>query len=108
MRLRRVRVSIKLMMVIIAVAAALLWVGVTMQRRRARFQELAEFHIARSIHSIEWDRTKGYYDAKIGRKGVPTANPEVDGRHEELAAKYSRAANYPWLPVDPDPIGYPR
>jgi hypothetical protein len=107
MRLRRVQFSVRLMMVIIAATAVLLGVGVTLERRRARFQELAEFHIARSIHSIKWNRAKGYYDAKIGREGVPSANPEVDGRHEELAAKYCRAASYPWLPVEPDPVGYP-
>jgi hypothetical protein len=94
-------------MLSIAATAVLLFVVIVLERRRTHFQELADFHVSQSIQSIKWNMKKGYYDARIGIRGTPSAKPDLNGRHEELAAKYSRAASYPWLLVDPDPIGYP-
>jgi len=95
------------MMVIIAATGVLLGVCTTLERRRTRFRELADFHTSRAIKSIRWGKARGYFDATIGREGIFTEQPELDARHEELAAKYRRAATYPWLPVEADPAGYP-
>jgi hypothetical protein len=104
----RVQFSVRRMMVGTAVTTILLGGGIVLQKRRTHFRELAEFHTSRAIKSIKWDKTKGYHDATIGREGIFTSHPELDGGHEELAAKYRRAARYPWLPLDDDPVGYPR
>jgi hypothetical protein len=107
MQRRRVQFTLRGMMILIAGLAVLLEMVNVLHWRRRRIQELADFHIARSIISIKFDNQRGYYDERIGRERIFTPKPELGARHEELAAKYTRAASYPWLSVEPDPAGYP-
>lgn len=107
MQIPRVQFKMRGMMILIAVTAVLMEMVNVLYWRRVRFQALADFHISRSIKSIKHDGKRGYYDARIGREGIYTSQPELGARHEELAAKYCRAASYPWLSVEADPAGYP-
>jgi hypothetical protein len=88
------------MMVVVAVVALLLGV-VAILRRRTHFQRLADYHAEaarqlRSSHGSAIHPGGAYVH-------IPLTPPSLADYHENLAAKYERAARYPWLPIAPDP-----
>lgn len=100
------RMTTRRWMVAIALAASLLAVGVTLYRRSVYFESLADDHESQSGIALF------AIDPLPRRDGIlPTAHLVIDGVeyldaeadwHGRLAAKYRRAARYPWLPVEPD------
>jgi hypothetical protein len=76
------RFRLRALLIAVAFAAALLAVGVCMKRRSAAFAERARHHAQYAYGSTL---------------------PIYYSYHRDLAAKYERAARYPWLPVEPDP-----
>ena len=101
--MKRPRLSLRLAMLLVAVVALTLGIGTECMRRRSRFLTLASFHAAEAC------------DGRIVPLAIRATMSETeltacDERrlaweeyHAGLAAKYERAARYPWLPVEPDP-----
>ncbi|MDB5352076.1 MAG: hypothetical protein JWN86_3323 [Planctomycetota bacterium] len=87
----RFRFTVRRMMVVVAIVAACLgWIV----ERHARFRRLSASHMSQAIEA------SGPDDPFHIALKIPS--PEEEWRIG-LAAKYARAARYPWLPVEPDP-----
>ncbi len=74
----------------VAVVGILL--GVTIERRN-RFRKIADYHQAELM--------------KLARRMKPFADDRSWRPlewHESMARKYERAARFPWLPAEPDPL----
>jgi hypothetical protein len=98
-------------MVVVAVLAGLLAIAM----RRSRFLSLAAYHKSEVINlGISFS-----YIGRVPHTGLyPAIRPDGsrlpfeevlrvykgNAWHRGLAAKYERAARYPWLPVAPDPL----
>jgi hypothetical protein len=80
MRRPRVRLTVRDLTIVVAVAA-LLTGGFVLARRSAHYRREALFH---------------------SRAAARAAAAKHD-YHDQLVKKYIRAANRPWLPLDPDP-----
>jgi hypothetical protein len=93
MRIPRVRFTVRRMMIAVAIVALALSFFVW-NRRMARL-------------SMEYDMQSLTYRGSGGprpRFPVPIPSPLTDRERweDEMAARYRRAARYPWLPVAPD------
>jgi hypothetical protein len=77
----------RLMLAVVVVGLLMGWVNLA--RRRERFQTLAVKHEVLLYFAIH-----GHHH------GGP--NPERAGYHESMRLKYLRAADRPWLMVEPD------
>jgi hypothetical protein len=90
------RLTIRRLMVAVAVAGVLLGGCRWMQLRAARFQSRANWHFAR------WRTLSDPFPPEVllrlGWKFPPRAR-----YHFDLFMKYSNYADYPWLPIEPDP-----
>jgi hypothetical protein len=109
------------MILVVGVFVAAIWTA-EMYRRAKRYREIASMYrdtardveriIALDPHSLY--HSVSFEPAPLGpdRKGELSQN--IDAAHtviiprdpelyRALAAKYERAARYPWLPVAPDP-----
>ncbi len=98
------RMTTRRWMVAVAIAGLLC----LLEYRRREFAALATYHGAKATAGAIIRR---------GSMGMKVTYVDPDGNvitmddlgvarwHETLAAKYRRAARYPWLPVDPDPPG---
>jgi hypothetical protein len=87
MKVPQVRFTVRRMLVAVAVVATvlglLMWVD-----RRAR-----EFRDRRDFHRVRWSAIDEGFEVE----DAPAAY------HRAMAEKYRRAAERPWLPVEPDP-----
>jgi len=92
----RVRLTVRRMMIWVATCAAILGGVYELARRSAKFTELANYHHDR----IE----ERYFHATIDLgHGPPDRISPRDAWRLKLVVKYRHAAQYPWLPVEPDP-----
>ena len=96
----RVRFTVRRLMVAVAIVGVLLWMTLLGKRVRA-FRWMAEYHAA---HRMKYPITgsPGAAPRGVDSRGE-LVSAERDRWHAALAAKYSRAARSPWLPVEPDP-----
>jgi hypothetical protein len=96
MKRPRVRFTVRTMMVLVAVAGltsgVVVWHG-RMRRLSALYEMRAAIYIT---NHISWNHTREMRE----RKRPKSAREKW---RDEMAEKYTRAARYPWLPVEPDP-----
>jgi hypothetical protein len=112
MRLPRVRFTVRRLMIVVAVAAGLMaaWVGL------ARLRLLSSDYRARAEQHAGIEETLRRIVASDGADAPVDISPgpglrsrrftaRAVAEHEAaLRRKYERAARYPWLPVEPDPL----
>ena len=101
--MRLPRITIRRLMILVAVLASPMWYA----ERHARYTRRAEDHESRTARFLAGSLLRGMAGAdKLGRGTTDWES----AMHGELAAKYRRAALYPWLRIepDPDPAGYAR
>jgi hypothetical protein len=106
----RFRFTVRRMMVAVAIAAVLLGVWAWVERRRARLSAIANWHHGQIIcvfFGFPGPDGEYVYEAtdapqKSGDPPVSLHQQRIDTWHREIAVKYWRAAEYPWLPVAPD------
>jgi hypothetical protein len=89
-------------MIVIAVVALLMTGAFEVKRalrRASAYSQLAATHaMFRAFSLAEADLYRGNHFIRL------EARERALARHQgALAAKYERAARYPWLPVEPDP-----
>ncbi len=77
-----------------------------LRERRAALLVLAQRH--RAISELQWVVVKR--NVALAAKGKDYVRPkDIPGpklraaHHKALEVKYRRAAQYPWLPIEPDP-----
>jgi hypothetical protein len=101
MKIPRVRFTIGRLMFAVAVVGLLLGAIVGVENRRRRFLALASIHRAKMI---AWEEV-GSSEASRERFDISgrKVSLEADRWHSQMAEKYKRAAERPWLPVEPDP-----
>ncbi len=95
MRVPRVRQTLRRLMVSVLVIAVALWWCIG---RPARFLRIAAYHEA------QW---RGHTTTEYRRLGtgialIQTTTPRGEW-HKLIAARYKRAASWPWRPLPPDP-----
>ncbi len=93
--LPRVPLTVRRMMVWVAICAVILGGVYELARRSAKFTELAARHQA----SI---KEETFYAIGLGW-GTPDRLSPRESWRLEMLGKYRHAAQYPWLPVEPDP-----
>jgi hypothetical protein len=109
MRQHRMQATILGMMIFVAIVGSA--IGVLARRRR--FESLAAYHRSKVIHvDIHYESTvidgNGHSHTTRFWKGVhgknlTRAEVEESDWHAALAEKCRKAADRPWLPVEPDP-----
>jgi hypothetical protein len=90
------------------VAVAVVGLLCLLEHRRREFASLAAYHGSKAtVGAIFGSGSMGMKVTYVDPDGnVMTMDDlSVASWHEALAAKYRRAARYPWLPVEPDPPG---
>ena len=105
MTVLRFRFTIRLMMIAVAIAGLALGTLTALIARRSRFQELAAYHQRESWRLMPLPSSGPRY-----RSGAEQWRAEAPIRlrarqsqwNREMEFKYTKAALYPWLPVDPD------
>ncbi len=107
MRLPRVRITVRGMMVTVAAVAGLLAWG---NHRRNSFIQRAEWHRSRKFYNSELSvrvsndsTSRLWWVDSNGALWLSAKLVQKDQWHSAMAAKYSRAARRPWLPVLFDP-----
>jgi hypothetical protein len=115
MRLARVRFTLRWLLIVIGFLAVLMAAGLEAARatRRAReYRQLAVAHAAfRDLSRAEAEEYRYalvHKAAADNRSGTDLLRWEAHERalaryYDAMAAKYHRAARFPWLPVGPDP-----
>src|SRR4051812_8359590 len=101
MRLSRPRFTVRSLIVLVAVAAITSGVLVYVERMKRLSQQYRE----RALNHYWQEMTIGT-GQKSGYNGK-VLSPDPSGLvsyHAQLREKYERAARYPWLPVEPDPM----
>ncbi len=99
MRVPRVRFTVRRMMVAVAIVglASGLW-----RRRESFLEESRRYAVAATLHPCSLPPEEGTDEYRRWQE-----EEEMIRRRDDhllrLAAKYERAARYPWLPVAPDP-----
>jgi hypothetical protein len=88
MTMTRPHFTLRRLMAAVAIVGMLLGTVAWMVRRAARFR-------------AEADRHREAWFMNIDRYGHSTS--PLGSYHQEIEAKYRRAAGEPWLPVAPDP-----
>jgi membrane protein required for beta-lactamase induction len=118
MRVRLPRVTVRWLMVIVAVVALALGAG-QMTRRSRDYRDRAEYHRRREaeharearLATIRPGKTiENYLEARGGRDFSGRIRSErsashliaLSEYHGKMKSKYSIAALFPWLPVEPD------
>jgi hypothetical protein len=97
MRCRRMRFTVRRMMIAVAVTAVLLGIAAKVERRAARFRRLS---FLQSVEANRWDRLLA--DPAM-KNSAASAILEKVHWHDDMAARYARAARFPWLPIDDRP-----
>jgi hypothetical protein len=105
MRMPRFRFTVRRMMVAVAIVGACVW-GVRMLQMSRAYGKKAERFASNAMDRIpgfngEWPKTPEG-EAKL-RRTWDLWKQEMEDHNAAMAAKYRRAARYPWLPVAPDP-----
>jgi hypothetical protein len=97
MRMPRVRFTVRQLMIVAAVAALLLATGVGLQRRAAHLRRLS---LLQSRQANRWELllTESSVNGPLA-----AAILEKVHWHDGMAARYERAARWPWLPVEAAP-----
>jgi hypothetical protein len=115
MRLPRVRFTLRRLVIVVAWLAVLMAMGLEAARatRRARaYRQLAVSHAAfRDLCLGEADayqyafvhRAAADHRAETDLARYEAHERALAGHYNALAAKYRRAARFPWLPVEADP-----
>jgi hypothetical protein len=85
------RFRLRALMVAVAIVAVLLGLWAGIERRRADFRRIARYHSYRNLGLL------------VDSRSLTPLELRRDEWHAALAKKYTRAARYPWLPVEPDP-----
>jgi hypothetical protein len=111
MRLPRMRFTVRRLMIAVAFLALFLGGWVWMERKSARFSDLANWH--HSQITCIFDGCMGadgefVYEAtslpqRDGDPPVSLRQQRIDTWHRQISMKYWAAARRPWLPVEPDP-----
>jgi hypothetical protein len=101
MRLPRVRLTVRMMMAAVAVVGVLLWTTLWLGGRVRAYRWMAEYHAAYRW-KVALPVTPGSVPRGVDFRGE-VISAERDRWHAALAAKYLRAARYPWLSVEHDP-----
>jgi hypothetical protein len=101
MRMPRVRFSVRGLMVAVVIAACAIGGWIALERRRADFLRRAtsfapQNHLG-TPPAVGIDKGNGLIHLDWEQWG------REDRYAAAMAAKYERAARYPWLPVAPDP-----
>jgi hypothetical protein len=86
--MRLPRMTTRRWMILVAVVGMALDLWVLLQRRTERFTRIAEYHES--------------HDPYL-RPRFSWYIPPFEVWHHQMALKYRRAADEPWLPVAPDP-----
>jgi hypothetical protein len=89
MRLPRFR--LRTLMIAVAVAG----IALDLHTRSCASRQLAVYHDKESLKLLPCGEHERLFDARRQRAWI--------WWHLDLAAKYRRAADHPWLPVPPDP-----
>jgi hypothetical protein len=101
MSLPRVRFTVRRLMAAVAVFGLIFWTTLWLGKRTRAYQWMAEYHAAHRwtapMVGPPWTAPRG-----VDSRGE-VISAERDRWHAALAAKYLRAARYPWLSVEPDP-----
>jgi hypothetical protein len=100
-RLPRVRFTVQRMIIAVAIVGT----GLGLIERRLRALARAEHHLSQVV-SQGWACSRdGSYRFYVDGQGMPATARQVRNSawHHELYSKYRLAANYPWLPIEPDP-----
>jgi hypothetical protein len=94
MRLSRVRFTVRLLMIAVAAVALLMACGVGLQRRSVHLRQL----------SLLQSREASRWDLLLTERSVnnPLASAILDKVHwhDDMAARYERAARSRWLPIE--------
>jgi hypothetical protein len=108
MQLPRPRSTVRRLMVAVAIVGVFVGLAVEGERRRARFQALAEYHrnIIMGRYFILLGGAEDEVHRRIFRQWEEVAGPTID-HHGNLVQKYEWAARFPWLPVSSDPPAPP-
>jgi hypothetical protein len=101
MKLSRVRFTVRRIMVAVVVVGVLLWTTLWLGKRVQAYFYMADYHSAR-MWTAPFGGAAGAASRGLDSRGELTS-AERDRWHTALAAKYLRAARYPWLSVEPDP-----
>jgi ribosomal protein L17 len=109
------RFTMRRLMVAVAIVGIVLSIE-SMRRRSSECRLIADEsvdtanalvgHCREVNRMIEWARSEGTADYKKWAQELETDNNatrKLEQFYRDLAAKYERAARYPWLPVAPDP-----
>jgi hypothetical protein len=101
-------------MVAVAVVAILIGAGLEVGRRSRRFARLSDYHSNAALdyfHTLMtsggWPPPQALSPAELGRVRNLFRLRALVHYHSALTQKYDRAARYPWLPVEPDPLEAP-
>jgi hypothetical protein len=95
------RFRLRTLMIAVAVLGVIFWTTLWLGKRVRGYRWMAEYHDSR-----RWKtpiaRPPGATDQGITAGGLVTS-VERERWHAAMAAKYWRAARYPWINVEPDP-----
>jgi hypothetical protein len=97
-------------MLAVMILAIMLGVWLWGERRRTRFLALAEWHHQQIVCVFfgyqgpdgEWVYEATSLPQKSEDPPVSEQQQRIDTGHRNVALKYWSAADYPWLPVEPD------
>ena len=115
MRLPGVRFTLRRLLVVIALLAVLMAAGLEAARATRRAREYRQYAVAHAaFRDLSLGEAEQYRDAYNHGEWADDkektqllqreAGERALARHyDTLAAKYRRAARFPWLPVEPDP-----
>ena len=114
MRLPRVRFTVRRTMVAVAVVALAFGI-VRLWTARQLYLEKAAEHAGFRALVLRSPDTIAYWESRWTdqRRGLPARYPWPGGPpfvpamakyHDAMRIKYERAAHYPWLPIEPDPL----
>jgi hypothetical protein len=115
MKIPRVRFTMRRLMVAVAILGFALGVA-ELWRRSRLYTERASDHAGRRSNILQSPGSIAYWESRWqaqreGRSGAypwpdgPPFVPAIADYHDQMWAKWERAARLPWLPVEPDPAG---
>jgi hypothetical protein len=101
MRMPAVRFTIRRMMVAVAIVGVMLWTTLWLGTRIRAYRWMAQYH---AVHrwTVPMAGPPGTAPRGVDSRGEVTS-ADRNRWHAALEAKYLRAAQYPWLSIEPDP-----
>jgi len=103
--MRLPRMTTRRWMIAVAVVGLVL-TGLDLERRRSRYRGLAAHYrtLVAGVQEIEGGPLAGkMFRNPPGKSYAVVESRDLVQFRRTMAAKYERAARYPWLPVPPDP-----